>query len=73
MLAQLMAKGAEHAYKVVLSKEVIAADLNLEVSFLPIQGQADMGGGLIWGRPMIVIIIWQGPTRWNKTFECIGS
>jgi hypothetical protein len=48
VLAQLMAKGAEHAYKVVLLKEVIAADLNLAVSFLPIQGQADMGGGLIW-------------------------
>jgi len=48
VLAQLMAKGAEHAYKVVLIKEIIASDLNLEVSFLPIQGQADMGGGLIW-------------------------
>src|SRR5262245_17922169 len=48
VLAQLMAKGAEHAYKVVLSKNVIASDLNLEVSFLPIQGNADMGGGLIW-------------------------
>lgn len=48
VLAQLMAKGAEHAYKVVLVKEAIASDLNLEVSFLPIQGQADMGGGLIW-------------------------
>ena len=48
VLAQLMAKGAEHAYKVVLIKEAIASDLNLEVSFLPIQGQADMGGGLIW-------------------------
>ena len=48
VFAQVMAKGAEHAYKVVLSKEVIASDLNLEVSFLPIQGQADMGGGLIW-------------------------
>ena len=48
VLAQLMGKGAEHAYKLVLIKEVIAADLNLEVSFLPIQGRADMGGGLIW-------------------------
>ena len=48
VLAQLMSKGAEHAYKVVLSKDVIASDLNLEVSFLPIQGNADMGGGLIW-------------------------
>jgi hypothetical protein len=48
VFAQLLAKGAEHAYKVVLIKEVIASDLKLEVSFLPIQGQADMGGGLIW-------------------------
>jgi hypothetical protein len=48
VLAQLMAKGAEHAYKVVLSKDVIASNLILEVSFLPIQGNADMGGGLIW-------------------------
>ncbi len=48
VLAQLMAKGAEHAYKITLVKEVVAADLNLEVSFLPIQGRADMGGGLIW-------------------------
>jgi hypothetical protein len=48
VFAQVMGKGAEHAYKVVLLKEVIASDLNLEVSFLPIQGQADTGGGLIW-------------------------
>jgi hypothetical protein len=48
VFAQVMAKGTEHAYKVVLIKEAIASDLNLEVSFLPIQGQADMGGGLIW-------------------------
>ena len=48
VLAQLMAKGAEHAYKMMLSKETIASDLNLTVSFLPIQGKADMGGGLIW-------------------------
>ena len=43
-----MAKGAEHAYKVILLKDVIASDLNLAVSFLPIQGKADMAGGLIW-------------------------
>jgi len=48
VFAQVMAKGAEHAYKVVLIKDVFAADLSLEVSFLAIQGQADMGGGLIW-------------------------
>ncbi len=48
VLAQLMAKGAEHAYKVTLVQGVAASDLNLQVSFLPIQGNADMGGGLIW-------------------------
>ena len=48
VLVQRMAKGAEHAYKVVLLKNAFAADLTLAVSFLPIQGQADMGGGLIW-------------------------
>lgn len=48
VLAQVMAKGAEHAYKVVLIKEAVASDLDLQVSFLPIQGNADMGGGLIW-------------------------
>lgn len=48
VLAQTMAKGAEHAYKVVLVENVIASDLNLQVSFLPIQGNGDMGGGLIW-------------------------
>ncbi len=48
VLAQVMAKGAEHAYKITLVKGIVAADLNLAVSFLPIQGQADMGGGLIW-------------------------
>jgi hypothetical protein len=48
VLAQLMAKGAEHAYKITLIKGIVASDLNLQVSFLPIQGRADMGGGLIW-------------------------
>ena len=48
VLAQVMAKGAEHAYKMVLIKGIVASDLDLQVSFLPIQGNADMGGGLIW-------------------------
>ena len=48
VLAQLMGKGFEHAYKVVLIKSVTASDLDLQVSFLPIEGKADMGGGLIW-------------------------
>ena len=48
VFAQLIAKGAEHAYKITLVKEIVTSDLNLEVSFLPISGKADMGGGLIW-------------------------
>jgi hypothetical protein len=48
VLAQLMAKGAEHAYKVVFVKNSIVADLELEVSFLAVGGKGDMGGGLIW-------------------------
>jgi hypothetical protein len=48
VLAQLLGKGAEHAYKTVFIKESRASDLELEVSFLPIDGKADMGGGLIW-------------------------
>jgi hypothetical protein len=48
VFAQVMAKGAEHAYKVTLVKDTVASDLTLQVSFLPIRGNADMGGGLIW-------------------------
>lgn len=48
VLAQLMGKGAEHAYKTVLINGVQASDLDLQVSLLPIEGKADMGGGLIW-------------------------
>ena len=48
VLAQLMPKGAEHAYKVVLVQGTTATDLDVRVSFLPISGKADMGGGLIW-------------------------
>ncbi|MGH7259526.1 MAG: hypothetical protein ACREI9_02445 [Nitrospiraceae bacterium] len=48
VLAQLMRRGAEHAYKVVLINGTVASDLDLEVSLLPVDGKADMGGGLIW-------------------------
>lgn len=48
VLGQLMGKGAEHAYKVVLINETRSSDLDLQVAFLPIDGKADMGGGLIW-------------------------
>ena len=48
VLGQLMGKGAEHAYKTVLINGTSASDINLRVSFLSIEGKADMGGGLIW-------------------------
>jgi len=48
VLGQLMGKGAEHAYKVVLVNGTDSSDIDLRVSFLPISGKADMGGGLIW-------------------------
>jgi len=48
VLAQRMGKGAEHAYKVVLVNGTKSSDLNLEVSLLPVEGKADMAGGLIW-------------------------
>ncbi|MBS0181507.1 MAG: hypothetical protein JSS39_03845 [Nitrospira sp.] len=48
VLGQLMGKGAEHAYKTVLMRGTQASNLELQVSLLPIEGKADMGGGLIW-------------------------
>jgi hypothetical protein len=48
VLGQLQGKGAEHAYKVVLVKGTDSSDFDLSVSFLPMAGKADMGGGLIW-------------------------
>lgn len=48
VLAQLMAKGAEHAYKVVLLEGFPSTNVDVQVSFLPIAGSADMGGGVLW-------------------------
>jgi hypothetical protein len=48
VFAQLRGKGAEHHYNVVLIEDTHTANLDLSVSFLPISGRADMGGGLIW-------------------------
>jgi hypothetical protein len=48
ILGQHIGKGAEHAYKTVLINGITASDLELHVSFLPIDGKADMGGGLTW-------------------------
>lgn len=48
VLAQLMGKGAEHAYKVVLVEGFAPMNAAVQVSFLPISGNADMGGGILW-------------------------
>lgn len=46
VIAQFRAKGA--GYNVVLIDDAQAANLDLSVSFLPISGKTDMGGGFIW-------------------------
>jgi hypothetical protein len=48
ILAQLRNKGGEHNYNLVLVDDTNSIDLELSVSFLPISGKADMGGGLVW-------------------------
>lgn len=48
VLGQLMGKGAEHAYKTLFIAGTKASDLAFQISLLPIDGKADMGGGLIW-------------------------
>ena len=48
VLGQVEGKGAEHAYKVVLINGTESSDADLEVSFLPVDGKGDMGGGVIW-------------------------
>ena len=48
VLAQLQDKGAEHAYKLVLVQGTESENVDLSVKLLPIDGKADMGGGLIW-------------------------
>ena len=48
VFAQLKNKGFNQDYNVVLVGEPTATNVDLKVSFLPIAGKADMGGGLIW-------------------------
>jgi hypothetical protein len=48
VLAQVGAKGADLAYKLVLLDGTDSSNVDLEVSFLPVSGKADLGGGLIW-------------------------
>ena len=48
VLAQLGSKGADHAYKLVLLDGTASSNVDIEVSFLPVSGKADVGGGLIW-------------------------
>ena len=48
VLGQLQNKGAEHAYKLVLIEGTQSSNVNVTVSFLAVDGKADMGGGIIW-------------------------
>ena len=46
VLGQVQGKGAEHAYKVVLVAGTDGSDADLEVSFFPVDGKADMDSGI---------------------------
>lgn len=48
VFAQLKNRGFEQDYNVVLVEGNTTTDLDLQVSFLPVAGKGDMGGGLIW-------------------------
>lgn len=48
VFAQLKNRGFEQDYNVVLIEGTTAADFDLSMSFLPIAGKGDMGGGLLW-------------------------
>ena len=48
VFAQLKNGGYFTDFNVVLIEKTITTDFNLKVSFLPIAGKEDMGGGLIW-------------------------
>jgi len=48
VLAQVGSKGEDHAYKLVLLNGTTSSNVDIEVSFLPVSGKADLGGGLIW-------------------------
>ena len=48
VFAQLKNRGYFTDFNVVLVGETTATDFDLKVSFLPIAGRGDMGGGLIW-------------------------
>ena len=48
VFAQIKNRGFEQDYNVVLIEDTTAADFDLSVSFLPVAGKGDMGGGVIW-------------------------
>ncbi len=48
VFGQMMGKGAEHAYKIVLIDGTQSSNLEVEVSLLAVSGKGDMGGGIIW-------------------------
>ena len=48
VFAQLKNRGYFTDFNVVLVGETTTTDFDLKVSFLPIAGRGDMGGGLIW-------------------------
>ena len=71
VFAQLKNRGYFTDFNVVLVGETTTTDFDLKVSFLPIAGKGDMGGGLIWrARDHQNYYITRGPpTHWNRIFD----
>lgn len=48
VLAQVLPKGTDQAYKILLVEDTDNADVDVDVSYLAVAGKADLGGGLVW-------------------------
>lgn len=48
VLAQLLNKGADQTYKILLIEGTETTDIDVEVSYFAVAGKADVGGGLLW-------------------------
>ncbi len=48
VLAQVLPKGSDHAYKLLLVEGTDSGNLDISVFYLAVAGKADLGGGLVW-------------------------
>jgi hypothetical protein len=48
VLAQVQPKGSDQTHKLLLIEGTESTNIDVEVSYLPVAGKADFGGGLLW-------------------------